>query len=107
MRDVEQGVGRPKRNILGGPLTKGMVKAILAMCENKLMVSQAANDLGVTNWTISRQLGYVEDRTGLNCRDFFDAVELYNLCWDEYPHLIAEIAEERFVGRRVPMKYTH
>lgn len=105
MRDQPPKIGRPAVNYYGGPLSKGMVNVVLAMCDNCLVMAAAGRDLGVTTWTIDRQLDLVELRTGLNCREFFDAVELYNMVWDEYPDLIEDISKDRFVGKRVPMKY--
>ena len=106
MRDVEK-KGRPIIHAFGMPLTRRMVDVILAMCECQLSMNAAAKMLGIKEPSLEYHVRTIETHTGLRMKDFFDAVELYNLCWDEYPHLIAEIAEERFVGRRVPMKYTH
>lgn len=105
MRDQEAPRGRPVVNTFGGHLTKGMVDTILAMCDNGLRISLAAEELGVCHSSISRQLERIEQRTGLRCQNFFDAIELYNICWDKYPGTIEAIAKERFVGKRVPMKY--
>lgn len=105
MRDTDRGPGRPKRNVFGGPLTKGLVRIILLMCNNGLYQAAVKKELGCRNSSVFNQIKTIQIRTGLDVRDLYDAVELYNLVWDEYPELVEEISKERFIGKRVPIKY--
>lgn len=86
-------------------LTPGMVRTVFAMCENNLRVKYAAKELNVRPETIHAQLRHIYERTALNCKSFWDAIELYNMIWDEYPELVEKVSSSYIVGKRVPMLY--
>ena len=56
---------------------------VIALCENNLRISGAAEDLRKHRNTITYQCKTIKKKTGLDPRDFHDAQALLAKCWDE------------------------
>ena len=58
-------------------------KIIRAMCDNDLSASRAAKTLFYTRQNVYRHIDEIRFETGLDCRKFYDAIELLEMIKEE------------------------
>lgn len=69
----------PHHNQYGDPLTDADKAVIIALCNNDLNTQRAAKESHYHENSIRYRARQIKTKTGLDCRNFFDAVQLLEI----------------------------